>query len=163
MVKKYRDLTAKYKACRLHSDALYQSHTVQTLFNKFTKEGKKAFARRHILQALTRFRYSLRRPALFDTLTQMLQGLRLQFLLVARRQGRNVIDVPTPIRRNKRDIMNLQTFYSAVQKRRERNLFERLEQELLDLTLRQEQSTTLRQRNIHMTKVYEERVNMQKR
>ena len=87
----------------------------------------------------------------------------MQFLLVAKRQGKTILDIPTPIRRNKRDIMNIQTFYSAITRRRERDLSERLEQELLALTLQQPQSTTLRQRNLFMAKVYEERVNMEKR
>jgi ribosomal protein S7 len=163
VVKRYRDLTEKYRACRLQPDALYQSRPIQTLFNKFTKKGKKALARRHILHALSQFRFSLRRPRTFNALVQIMQSLRMQFLLVAKRQGKTIVDVPTPIRRNKRDIMNIQTFYSAVKRRRERELPERLEQEFLALTLQQPQSTTLRQRNQYMAKVYEERVNMEKR
>lgn len=92
-----------------------------------------------------------------------MRSLRTQFTLVAKRQGKTILDVPTPIRRNKRDILNIQTFYSSIQKRRERNFHERLEQEFLTLTLKQEQSTTLRQRNSYMAKVYEERVNVDKR
>ena len=163
MVKRYRDLTEKYRAFRLQPDALYQSRFIQTVFNKFTKRGKKALARRHILQALRRFRFSLRRPRTYNTLMQTMRSLRMQFLLVAKRQGKTILDIPTPIRRNKRDIMNIQTFYSAITRRRERDLSERLEQELLALTLQQPQSTTLRQRNLFMAKVYEERVNMEKR
>lgn len=92
-----------------------------------------------------------------------MRSLRTQFTLVARRQGKTILDVPTPIRRNKRDILNVQTFYSSIQKRRERGFHERLEQEFLTLTLKQEQSTTLRHRNSYMAKVYEERVNVDKR
>jgi ribosomal protein S7 len=163
MVKRYRDLTEKYRSFRLQPDALYQSRIIQTLFNKFTKKGKKAFAKRQILRALAQFRYSLRRPRMYNTLLRILRSLRLQFILVAKRQGRKILDVPVPIRRNKRDIMNIQTFYAAITKRRERNLYERLEQELLTLTLNQAQSPTLRQRNLYMAKTYEERVNMEKR
>lgn len=43
MVKKYRDLTGKYRAFRLQPDALYQSRLIQTLFNKFIKKGKKHY------------------------------------------------------------------------------------------------------------------------
>lgn len=163
MVKRYRDLTEKYRSFRLQPDALYQSRVIQTIFNKFTKKGKKALARRHILQALRQFRFSLRQPRTYNAIIQIMKSLRMQFLLVAKRQGKTILDVPTPIRRNKRDIMNIQTFYSATKRRRERNLSERLEQEFLALTLHQAQSTTLRQRNLYMAKVYEERVNMEKR
>jgi ribosomal protein S7 len=163
MVKKYRDLTEKYRSFRLQPDAIYQSRLLQTMFNKFTKKGKKALARRHILRALTRFRFSLRRPRTFNALLRILRSLRTQFLLLAKRQGKKILEVPVPIRRNKRDIMNLQTFYSAVTQRRERDLCERLEQEFLALSLYQAGSTTLRKRSQHMHRVYEERVNMEKR
>jgi len=163
VVKKYRDLTEKYKAFRLQPDAVYQSRVIQTLFNKFTKKGKKAVVRRHILRALTQFRYTLRRPRTYNTLMRTLRSLRMQFLLVAKRQSKQILEVPVPIRRNKRDIMNIQMFYNAILRRRERSLYERLEQELITLTVQQAQSTTLRQRNAYMAKVYEERVNMEKR
>lgn len=60
MVKRYRDLTEKYRSFRLQPDAIYQSRFIQTVFNKFTKKGKKAIARRHILRSLASFRFSLR-------------------------------------------------------------------------------------------------------
>lgn len=93
----------------------------------------------------------------------MLRSLRLQFLLIPTRQGKQILDVPTPIRRNKGDIMTLQTFYNAVKKRRERTLHEKLEQELITLTVDQDHSTTLRQHNAYLAKTYEERANIDKR
>lgn len=163
MVKKYRDLTQKYRSFRLQPDALYQSRIIQTIFNKFTKKGKKTLARRHILKALQQFRFSLRFPRTYNTLLRMVKSLHMQFHLVAKRQGRTILEVPTPIRRNKGDIMSIQTFYGAVTRRRERKLTERLEQEFLSLTLYQSQSTTLRQRSQYMSRVYDERANMEKR
>ena len=163
MVKRYRDLTEKYRSFRLQPDAIYQSRLVQTLFNKFTKQGKKALARRHMQEALQYFRFHLRRPRTYNTLLRMLRSLRMQFLLIPTRKGKQVHDVPTPIRRNKRDIMNIQTFSNAVKRRRERKLHERLEQELIELTLDRDHSSTLRQRNLHMAKTYEERANIDKR
>lgn len=163
MVKKYRDLTEKYRSFRLQPDALYQSRTIQTLFNKFTKKGKKALARRQILRALTSFRFSLRRPRVQNTLMRTLQTLQIPLTLVLRRQAKVMLEVPTPVRRNKADIMSIQTVAASVRARRERELHERLEQELLELTLRQSQSSTLRQKNIYMRRVYEERTNMEKR
>lgn len=163
MVRKYRDLTEKYRSFRLRPDATYHSRTIQTLFNKFTKKGKKATARRHITRALFSFRYSLKRPRTYNTLTRTLRSLRLQLMLVSKRQGNQTLEVPVPIRRNKCDIMALQTFYSAVKKRNERMLSERLEQELLSLTVYQPQSPTLRQRNAYFRRVFDERVNMEKR
>lgn len=55
---KHRELTEKYKAFRLQPDSLYLSRLIQTFFNKFTKKGKKALARRHLFTALTRFRFT---------------------------------------------------------------------------------------------------------
>jgi small subunit ribosomal protein S7 len=163
MVKRYRDLTEKYRAFRLQPDAVYQSRLIQTLLNKFIKKGKKASSQKNIMRALTNFRFLLRRPRTHNALIRILRSLRIQFILLAKRQGKNILEVPVPVRRNKRDIMNIQTFYNAVLRRRERSLAERLEQELLALSLYQPQSTTLRQRNLSMAKVYEERVNMEKR
>ena len=163
MKTRYRDLTEKYKAFRLQPDSLYLSRIIQTLFNKFTKKGKKALARRHIMLALSKFRFTLRRPRTFHALTRILRDLRIQFLLLPKRKGRKIIDVPVPVRRNKRDILNIQNLYNAITRRRERDLAERWEQELVELTVARTQSATLRQRNLQMLKVYEERVNMEER
>jgi ribosomal protein S7 len=163
VVKRYRDITEKYRTFRLQPDAIYQSRLIQTLFNKFTKQGKKTLARRHVHTALKIFRFQLRRPGTYSTLLRILRSLRLQFILIAIRRGKQILDVPTPIRRNKRDIMNIQTFYNAVKRRRERTLPERLEQEFITLTLDAEHSPTLRQRNLYLLKTYEERANIDKR
>jgi ribosomal protein S7 len=163
MKTRYRDLTEKYRSFRLQPDSLYLSRIIQTLFNKFTKKGKKTIARRHIVRALSQFRFTLRRPKTFNALTRILRSLRLQFLLLPKRQGKKILEVPVPVRRNKRDVLNIQTLYSAVRRRRERDLSERIEQELLALSVDRNQSATLRQRNAHMSKVYEERVNMEQR
>lgn len=72
MVGKSRDLTEKYRSIRLPSDAVYLSHALQTVFNKFTKRGKKTTARRYIFHALKQFRYSVRRPRVYNTLLRTL-------------------------------------------------------------------------------------------
>lgn len=125
MKKRFRDLTEKYRSFRLQHDSLYLSRTIQTLFNKFTKRGKKALARRHIITALMRYRFTLRQPRTFNALTRILRNLRIQFLLVAKRKGKNIVEVPVPVRRNKRDILNIQTLCDAIRRRRERSLSER--------------------------------------
>lgn len=163
MKTKYRDLTEKYRSFRLKPDSLYLSRTIQTLLNKFTKKGKKALARRHVIMALSQLRYTLKYPRTFNALTRILRSLRLQFILLSKREGKKILDVPVPLRRNKRDTLNIQTLYNAVSRRRERALSTRVEQELLALSVDRSQSATLRQRNSHMAKVYEERVNMEKR
>lgn len=89
--------------------------------------------------------------------------LRIQFILVVVRRGRDFLDVPVPIRRNQRDIINLQTFYTAVKIRRERALHERLEQELLSLMIQKDGSPTMRKLSATRGRVYEERVWFDKR
>jgi ribosomal protein S7 len=160
MVKKYRDLTEKYKSFRLRPDEQYQSRFIQTIFNKFIKKGKKATARRHILLALKQLRFNVKRPRTFNLIIRTIESLNVPLLLVPTRKSKEILDVPTPIRRNKRDTISVQTFYNAVKKRKERELFERIEQELLTLTVRQEQSATLRQRNTLLHRIYEERANL---
>jgi len=158
-----QELSEKYKSFRLQPDALYHSRLIQTFFNKFTKQGKKSLARRHMFKALVLFRSLFRRPQLFYVLIGLFQQLRIQFILKHRRQGRKLINVPFPVRRNKRDVLNLQTIYNAVNNRRERTLSERIQQELSALTFEPRQSTTMRARNTHLQLVYEERVFMDRR
>jgi len=160
---KNKQLSEKYKSFRLQPDPFYSSRLIQTLFNKFIKKGKKALARHHMYRALTFYRMAVRRPEMFWSLIHMLRRLRIQFLLIPRRQARKYINVPFPVRRNKRDVLNLQTIYKAVTARRERTLSERIQLELLALTLTPRQSTTLRAQNTHLAQVYEERVYMDRR
>jgi len=158
-----REISEKYKAFRLQPDSLYDSRLIQTFFNKFTKKGKKALARKQIFVALTGYRRSIRRPQLFFALLRLFYRLRIQFLLLQRRQARNLINVPVPVRRNKRDVLSLQTLYNAIIGRRERNLSERIRLELSALTFQPRQSTTMRAQNSHLALVYEERVYMDRR
>lgn len=108
---RHRELTEKYKAFRLQPDALFLSRLIQTFFNKFTKKGKKAIARRHLHGALTQFRFLLRRPKMYVMLLRIFMRLRVQFLLPLRRKGRQLVPVPVPARRNKRDVLNIQSLY----------------------------------------------------
>jgi len=158
-----REISAKYKSFRLQPDALYSSRLIRTFFNKFIKKGKKALSRRHVYLALTRYRSTIRRPQLFFGLLRLFYRLRIQFLLVQRRQARKLINVPVPVRRNKRDVLNIQTLYKAISIRRERTLSERIQLELGVLTFQPRQSTTMRERNTHLSNVYDERVNMERR
>lgn len=155
-----RDLTEKYKAFRLQPESLFLSRLVQTFFSKFTKKGKKALARRHIYQALTQFRLLLRRPKMYVMLLRIFMRLRIQFILPLRRKGRQLVAVPVPVRRNKRDVLNIQALYRAIQKRRERSLSERIALELTALTFKHRQASTIRQRSSDTRKVYEARVDM---
>jgi len=113
--------------------------------------------------ALTKYRSTIRRPALFFGLLRLFYRIRIQLLLVQRRQGRNLINVPVPVRRNKRDVLNLQTLYKTISSRRERTLSERIQLELSSLTFQPRQSTILRARTAHLAQVYEERVFMDRR
>lgn len=158
-----REISEKYKSFRLQPDSLYSSRLIQTFFNKFIKKGKKSLSRKHMRSALASYRRSIRRPQLFFGLLRLLYRLRVQFILVQRRQSRNLINVPVPVRRNKRDVLSLQTLYKAIINRRERTLSERIQLELSSLTFQPRQSTTMRARNAHLAQVYEERVYMGRR
>lgn len=158
-----REISEKYKSFRLPADSHYDSRLIQTFFNKFTKKGKKALARRHMSSALVRYRALFRRPQLFFALLRLFQQLRVQMVIVQKRQGRNLINVPVPVRRNKRDVLNLQTLYKAITSRRERTLSERIQQELSALTFQPRQSTTLRAHSTALHQVYDERVYMERR
>ena len=133
------------------------------IFNKFIKKGKKAFARRQLFTALRTLRFTLRRPPTFSVLLRLLRQLRIPLILVARRQGRQMLDVPVPPRRNKRNILSMQTLFVAVSKRRERQLWARVEQEFTSILLAPRHSSTLHQRDAEAGRIYEERVNMERR
>lgn len=158
-----REISEKYKSFRLQPDSFYSSRLIKTFFNKFIKKGKKALSRKHLFTALTQYRRTIRRPQLFFGLLRLFYRLRVQFILGQRRQGRTMLNIPIPVKRNKRDVISLQTLYKAITNRRERSLSERIQLELGALTFQPRQSTTMRARNAHLAQVYEERVYMNKR
>jgi ribosomal protein S7 len=158
-----REISEKYKSFRLQPDSLYDSRLIRTFCNKFTKKGKKALAKKHLFRALSVYRRAIRRPQLFFALIRLFYRLRIQFILAQRRQARKLINVPIPVRRNKRDVLSLQTLYKAITSRRERTLSERIHLELSALTFQPRQSTTMRVQNAHLASVYEERVYMDRR
>lgn len=160
MKRRFNQLTKKYRAFRLAPDVLYQSRTLQTFFNKFTKKGKKALARRHLHAAFMGLRCHVTHLRVKYILLRILRRLRIQFLLPVRRKGKQLLPVPTPVRRNKRDVLNLQTLYLSIKARRARSLAERCEEELTTLFL---DPTSNRQRSAHLARVYQERVNMEYR
>jgi len=160
---RHRELTEKYKSFRLRPSALFLSRIIQTFFNKFTKKGKKALARRHLNSALTQFRFSFSAPTMYYALIRIFRALRVQFLLASRRKGRKILDVPVPVRRNKRDVISLQTIYNAISARKERLLSDRIRVTLEQLHHRPEQSTLIRQQTAMLARVYQERVNMEYR
>jgi ribosomal protein S7 len=134
MKKRYRDLTEKYKTCRLQPEPIFLSRLLQTFFNKFTKKGKKAKARRHLLRGLSQLRLTYQRPRLFNALLRVFRSLYIPLLLVNKRKGKTIESVPVPVRRNKRESICLTTIYSAIKVRRERALYERIQQEFMELT-----------------------------
>jgi small subunit ribosomal protein S7 len=158
-----REISEKYKSFRLQPDSFYSSRLIRTFFNKFIKKGKKGLSRKHLYTALTRYRSTIRRPQLFFGLLRLLYRLRVQFILRQRRKGRIMLNVPFPVKRNKRDVLNIHTLYKAVIARRERTLSERIQLELSDLTFQPRQSTTMRAKDAHLAQVYEERVNIYRR
>lgn len=131
MKARFRDLTAKYKHIRHQSEALFLSRTLQTFFNKFTKKGKKALARRHIMRARSQLRLTLQRPVASRVLTRSLRRLETPLALLYARQGNTRTIVPVPQRRNKKKSPGLQSLYKARQLRLERDLSERLHLERL--------------------------------
>lgn len=158
-----REISEKYKSLRLHTDSLYNSRLIQTFFNKFIKKGKKALARKQLFLALSGYRRGIRRPQLFFALLHLFYRLRVQFVLAQRRQGRSFINVPFPVRRNKRDVLNLQTLFKVIVSRKDRSLTERIQLELNTLTFQSRTSSTIRARNAQLAKVYDERVYMERR
>lgn len=158
-----REISEKYKAMRLLPDSLYSSRLIRTFFNKFIKQGEKAISRKHMFIALSKYRRTIRRPQMFFGLLRLFYRLRIQFTLGQRRKGRIMLNVPIPVKRNKRDVLNLQTLYRAISARRERSLSERIQLELGELTFQPHQSAIMRARSAHLSKVYVERVYMNKR
>jgi ribosomal protein S7 len=158
-----KQLSEKYKALRLSLDTFYSSRVIQTFFNKFVKQGKRITARKHLYRALRFYRMLVHGTSLRFCLLGCFYRLRVQFLLIPKRQARKYVEVPVPVRRNKRDTISLQTVYKAVTNRRERVLAERIQSELLALTVEPQLSPTLRARIALIGRVFDERPNMEKR
>jgi ribosomal protein S7 len=163
MVAFHRELTEKYKAFRHPKDPIFLSRRMQTVFNKFVRRGKKALARRHTYRALTQYRMVVRRPRMYNALLRSFRRLRISMMLVARRKGRKILEVPVPVRRNKGDILSLQMLSDAVAQRRERVFSDRIAQELAAITFHRKLSTLFRLQSSQKARIYTERVNMDER
>jgi ribosomal protein S7 len=153
-------LREKYRSLRHQPDPIYQSRLLQTFFNKFTKKGHRARQMGHVLRAL---RCELSYPNLYLALIRVFRRLHTSLVIVPRRKGKQILSVPVPARRNKRDTINLQLIYKTVSERRERTFAERLEKELADLTFNHTRAATYRSYAAHYANVYNERVNMEYR
>lgn len=154
-----RDLTEKYKDARLKNDCLYSSRVLNTFFNKFTKKGKKALSFKLLMLTFRSFRFYFRRPSTKFFLFSIFRNLRRQFLLQPRRKSKVILYVPTPIRRNRRDLISANDLYKAINKRKERTLREKILQELQTTLVNNEQSTIFKEHFDFQEAVYEERVN----
>lgn len=160
MKKQSRSLTEKYKIIRLRPDHFYSSRLFQTVFNKFIRKGKKAVSQKLLFVSLSAIRYVIRRPCIFNYLLQILQSLRAQFILLPRRKAKKILNVPVPVRRNKRDLISVHTLYVSILKRKERLFYKNINSELLSLTIDQAASSTIRGLSNDKYQVFEERVNM---
>lgn len=163
MKARYRDLTAKYKSCRFQPDELFLSRTLQTFFNKFTKKGKKALARRHRIKAISYLRLSLRRPLGSIILRRALRNLEAPLATLFRRKGKEREVVPVPRRRNKKKSAGLQTLYRSRQQRRERGFSERIHQERFSVVGAAHQSPVMRMRSTQFAALYDQRRNRDSR
>lgn len=163
MTPRYREMTAKYKALRLQPSTLFLSRITQTFFNKFIKKGKKALARRHIYKALIRFRFNLRRPTMHQALLRLFRSLRTQFIIVYRRKGRKILEVPVPVRRNKSDTFGPQLVYAAIGRRQNREFHHRASDELFSNILQPGTSSPHRFKSSQYSKMYDERVHIEYR
>ena len=105
-------------------------------------------------------RYTFSRPCIFNYLLQIIQILRVQFLLIPRRKAKKMLNVPVPIRRNKRDLLSVHTLYLSIIKRKEKFFYKNISLELFSLTADQQSSVTMRGLSSHKYQVFEERVNM---
>jgi ribosomal protein S7 len=163
MVARYRDLTHKYRSFRLKPDALYDSLTLQTLFNKFIRRGKKAASRRHLYRALTRHRLAAPGFSIYHTLFRHLRSLARNIKLVLARKGKQYLEVPVPAFRMKGTVTAIQEFYNATTERTYRTLSERVFVELLDLTANGPKARSREKKSDFNYHIYEMRVNMERR
>jgi ribosomal protein S7 len=100
---------------------------------------------------------------MYNSLLRSLHRLRVPMILVAKRKGRKILEVPIPVRRNKGDILGLQMLVTAISQRRERVLADRIAQELTAISIDQRNSLLLRQQSMQRRRVYDERAYMEER
>lgn len=152
MVARRRNLRAGYQALRHRRDPLFLSHFFQTLVNKFNKKGKKPLAKHLLVSLFAHMRIYLTRVPVAVTLAQLTYAFRLQLALVARRKGKKILQIPTPVARNKRQILNTQFLVKVLLDGKGHGLSGILQRNLSDLILPSGRARAL----LAFDKVYEE-------
>lgn len=163
MKARFRDRTAKAKHRRHPVDSLFGSRIIQTFLNKFTKKGKKALARRHLIQARSGICLSVRAVQISLLLKRTFISLESPIALLYTRHGKTREVVPVPSRRNKKKSSGLQGLYNGRQQRRERDFSERLRIERLALTGPANQSSVRRAHSAQQSILCTGRVNRDRR
>jgi ribosomal protein S7 len=163
MVARLRDISEKYRSTRLQNDALFDSLTLQTFFNKFIKRGKKSVSRRHLYMALTRHRMLSPNHNIYPTFFRHVKGLSRNIKLVLRRKGKQFLPVPVPAFRNKATVAVLQQLAGYVKKDKAFDLELRICNQLHDITINGRDSLTFRDLSDYNRLVYDARVNLEKR
>ena len=159
MVRRYRDLTTKYKWIRHKPDTMYSSRSLNTLFNKFIRKGKKAYARKHFLKALETLRYAFQQPRTFNVINELIRNLHAPLVILPKRKGSETVMVPVPLWRNKRDSFGVQKIYEASKAQEGRELHWRIYRELNSEALDPKHSAALRQRDKNFRQAFDERAN----
>jgi ribosomal protein S7 len=110
-----------------------------------------------------RLRLSRRHPNMHVILLNLFSQLRISFQIVYRRRGRILEPVPVPVRRNKRDSLNMQLLYRIIRERRERSLAERISEEIVMLASTPRSAASVRRRSADTRVIYEARTTMELR
>jgi ribosomal protein S7 len=136
---------------------------MHTFFNKFLKKGKKTRSLSQIHQALIRHRLLVPGLRPYYMLFRHFRGLLRNIKLVHARKSRQSLEVPVPVFRLKSYVDALQIIYRAANARSAKLLSQRILAELHDITVNATQSTTVQAKDEYNKRVYEARVNIEKR
>jgi ribosomal protein S7 len=163
MITPFRDLTEKHRSLRHPSDPLYFSRTVRTLFNKFTKRGKKVTTTKHLHNAFIRYRINILRIRSFTFLTRTFRRLRTTIKIVYRRKAKKIHEIPIPAFRNRADAARFQAIYKAINKHSDRILSSRIFREFNDLTFHPKQAASVKEKSAFLAHAYANRADFEMR
>jgi ribosomal protein S7 len=86
--------------------------------------------------------------------------MRIPMYLPYRRVGKIMEPAPTPVRRNRRDVLNMHLIYASIKTRPEKELVERVEGGLISMNSSKFRSPEQRKQTQMIRRIYDERVNL---
>jgi len=163
------NLRAKYKSTRHPLDSLFLSPNVKSIFNKFIRKGKKAFAYKHVLKGLIKMRYSVRKPPIQFIFANLVHELLVsvniftKYDMKKKGKKKSGTDIPVPFKRLRGFAHPAKIIFAGVSDRSEALLSEKIGREMCAVTVNRKESRIIVQQGKYIRRSYDARINEDKR